>query len=252
MSFKLALAQERPLFGLWQAIGNGYTAEICAHAGYDWLLFDGEHSPNTAQTLLAQLQAVSRFSLQPIARVPSSDPVGIKQYLDLGFSTLLVPMVDTPEQAADVVKACRYPPHGIRGVASATSRATGFGTDKAYLGEAGERLTIIAQIESKAALANIDAIAAVDGIDALFIGPGDLAASLGHLGNPLHPEVQAAIAHAKARIDAAGKPAGIFALSVDDAQRRVAEGYRFVSIGSDIGVLLTGANALLAAARAGM
>jgi 4-hydroxy-2-oxoheptanedioate aldolase len=249
MSFKLALAEKRPLIGLWQAIACGYTAEICAHAGYDWLLFDGEHSPNTAQTLLAQLQAVSRFAGEPIARVPSSDPVSIKQYLDLGFTTLLIPMVDTAQEAADVVKACRYPPHGIRGVASATSRATGFGTDKTYLAEAIDRVTIIAQIESKAALGNVETIAAVEGIDALFIGPGDLAASLGHLGNPLHPEVQAAIAGAKGRIDAVGKPAGIFALSAEDGQRRIAEGYRFISVGSDIGVLLHGAKALLEAVK---
>jgi 4-hydroxy-2-oxoheptanedioate aldolase len=251
MSFKYALAEGRPLFGLWQAIACGYTAEICAHAGYDWLLFDGEHSPNTAQTLLAQLQAVSRFNLEPIARVPSSDPVSIKQYLDLGFTTLLVPMVDAAQQAENLVKACRYPPFGIRGVASATSRATGFGTDKTYLGEASDRVTIIAQIESKAALENIEAIAAVEGIDALFIGPGDLAASLGHLGNPLHPEVQTAITQAKGQIDATGKPAGIFALSAEDGQRRAAEGYRFVSIGSDIGVLLNGAKTLLASTVGG-
>lgn len=247
MSFKQALAGGRPLFGLWQAMAYGYAAEICAHAGYDWLLFDGEHSPNTAQTLLGQLQAVSRFALEPIARVPSGDPVSIKQYLDLGFTTLLIPMVDSAEQAAAVVSASRYPPQGIRGVASATARATGFGTDKDYLRQAAERVTVIAQIESRAALGNIAAIAAVEGIDALFIGPADLAASMGHLGNPIHPDVQAAIATAKAAIDAAGKPAGIFALSPEDAQNRAAQGFRFISIGSDIGVLLGGAKALLAA-----
>ncbi len=246
MSFKDKLGGGRPLYGLWQAMANGYAAEICAHAGYDWLLFDGEHSPNSAQTLLNQLQAVSRFPLEPIARVPSGDPVSIKQYLDMGFTTLLVPMVDSADQAAAIVSACRYPPHGIRGVASATARATGFGTDKDYLKQAAERVTVIAQIESRAALENIAAIAAVDGIDALFIGPADLAASLGHLGNPMHAEVQSAIALAKTAIDAAGKPAGIFALSPDDARERVAQGFRFVSIGSDIGVLLNGAKALLA------
>ena len=246
MSFKEKLGEGRPLYGLWQAMANGYAAEICAHAGYDWLLFDGEHSPNTAQTLLNQLQAVSRFALEPIARVPSGDPVTIKQYLDTGFITLLVPMVDNATQAESVVSACRYPPHGIRGVASATARATGFGTDKTYLAQAAERVTVIAQIESSTALDNIADIAAVDGIDALFIGPADLAASLGHLGNPMHPYVQSAIANAKLAIDASGKPAGIFALSTDDAHARVAQGFRFISIGSDIGVLLNGAKNLLA------
>ena len=248
-AFKDKLAQGKPLFGLWQALANNYTADICARAGYDWLLFDGEHSPNTAQTLLGQLQAVTPFPLEPIARVPAGEPVAIKQYLDLGFATLLVPMVDTAEQAAAVVAACRYPPHGIRGLASATARATGFGMDAAYLREASRRVTVIVQVESRAALQNIDAIAAVDGVDALFIGPSDLSASMGHLGNPGHEEVQQAIAHAKERIDAAGKPAGIFALSPEDARRRADDGFRFISIGTDIGLLLRGAASLLSAVK---
>jgi 4-hydroxy-2-oxoheptanedioate aldolase len=249
-SFKDRLAADGPvLLGLWQALANNYTADICARAGFDWLLFDGEHSPNTAQTLLGQLQAVAPFPAEPIARVPSGDPVLIKQYLDIGFTTLLVPMVDTAEQAASIVSASRYPPHGIRGVASATARVTGFGTDAAYLKEAAERITLIVQIESRAALENIDAIAATPGVDALFIGPADLSASLGHLGNPTHPEVQEAIAHAKARIDAAGKPAGIFALSPNDAKRRMVDRFRFISIGTDIGLLLKGAQGLIASTR---
>lgn len=245
-AFKEKLAQDKPLLGLWQALANNYTADICARAGYDWLLFDGEHSPNTAQTLLGQLQAVAPFAAEAIARVPAGDPVLIKQYLDIGFTTLLVPMVDTAEQARAIVAACRYPPHGIRGVASATARATGFGADPAYLQEVVQRITVIVQIESRSALENIDEIAAVDGVDALFIGPADLSASLGHLGNPAHAEVQQAIDHAKSRIDKAGKPTGIFALSPEDARLRKDEGYRFISIGTDIGLLSKGASALLA------
>jgi 4-hydroxy-2-oxoheptanedioate aldolase len=248
-ALKDRLASGPALLGLWQALANGYTAEICARAGYDWLLFDAEHAPNTAQTLLAQLQAVSSFPVEAVIRVPSGDPVSIKHALDLGCTTLLVPMVDTAEQAAAIVAACRYPPEGIRGVASATARATGFGTDAAYLREAASRITLIVQIESSAALANIDAIAATPGIDALFIGPADLAASLGHLGNPAHPDVQAAIVHAKQRIDAAGKPAGIFALSAQDARQRIDERFRFISIGTDIGLLLKGAQALIASVK---
>jgi len=248
-AFKQRLAEGKPLIGLWQALANNYTAEICARAGYDWLLFDGEHSPNSAQTLLAQLQAVAPFPAEAIARVPTADPVHIKQYLDLGFNTLLIPMVDSASQAQAVVSACRYPPLGIRGVASATARATGFGLDPAYLREVADRVTVIVQIESHEALENVDAIAATDGVDALFIGPADLAASLGHLGNPGHSDVQAAIASAKSAIDAAGKPAGIFALSPDDAARRIAEGYRFLSIGTDIGLLLNGARSLLTLVR---
>lgn len=248
-AFKDRLAEGKPLLGLWQALANNYTADVCARAGYDWLLFDGEHSPNTAQTLLGQLQAVTPFPVEAIARVPAGDAVLIKQYLDIGFTTLLVPMVDSAKQAAGVVAACRYPPHGIRGVASATARATGFGADPAYLREVAQRITVIVQIESRAALENIDVIAATDGVDALFIGPADLAASLGHLGDPGHGEVQEAIDHAKARIDAAGKPAGIFALSPEDARRRAAEGFRFISIGTDIGLLARGASALLSSVR---
>ncbi len=251
IAFKQALTHGRPLLGLWQALANAYTAEICAHAGFDWLLFDGEHAPNGAQILLAQLHAVAPFPLHAVARVPSSDPVTIKQYLDLGFMTLLVPMIDTAEQAAAVVSACRYPPIGVRGVASATARATGFGTDTTYLNDAADRLTLIVQIESAAAIDNVDAIAATDGVDAVFVGPGDLAASLGHLGNAGHPAVQTAIDHAKARVDAAGKPCGIFALSPEDARRRVAESYTFISLGTDIGLLLQGARALIVHVREG-
>lgn len=249
IGFKHTLAGDRPLIGLWQSLANPYTAEICARAGFDWLLIDGEHAPNTAQTLLGQLQAVSAFAVEPIARVPSADPVAIKQYLDLGFTTLLVPMVDSAIQARDIVSAARFPPLGTRGVASATSRASGFGADRTYLAQAHERVTVIVQIESRAALEEIDAIAATEGVDALFVGPGDLAGSLGHLGNPAHPEVQAAIDHARERIFAAGKPAGIFALSTEDVRRRKVEGYRFISVGTDIDLLARGAATLLEAVR---
>lgn len=243
------LKGERPLLGLWQALANGYTAEICAGAGFDWLLFDGEHAPNTLQTLLAQLQAVAPYPVEPIARVPVADPAIIKQYLDIGFRTLLAPMIDSADQAARAVAATRFPPRGIRGVASATSRASGFGANRSYLADAHERTTLIVQIETRAAVEAIDAIAAVEGIDGLFIGPADLAGSLGRLGEPSHVDVQDAIAHALARIKAAGKPAGIFAVSPEDARRRIEEGFRFVSVGADVGLLSHGARALLAAVR---
>ncbi|MDB5583012.1 MAG: 2-dehydro-3-deoxyglucarate aldolase [Bradyrhizobium sp.] len=245
------LADKQPLLGLWQALATPYTAEICAGAGFDWLLFDGEHAPNTLQTFIGQLQAVAPYPVHPIARVPAVDPSVIKQYLDIGFRTLLIPMIDDPSQAASVVAASRFPPRGIRGVASATSRASGFGRDPAYLAEAHARTGIIVQIESRTALAAIPAIAAVDGVDALFIGPADLAASLGHLGNPRHPEAQKAIDGAFAAIRAAGKPAGIFALDVEDAKMRIAQGFAFVSLGTDIGILTAGAARLLAAVAPG-
>lgn len=244
MNFRDALNAGRPLIGLWQALANAYTAEICAGAGYDWLLIDGEHAPNTPQTLLAQLQAVARFSVEPIGRVPVGDPAIIKQWLDIGFLTLLVPMVESAEQARILVDATRFPPRGIRGVASATSRASGFGAHADYLATAHEHTCLIVQIESRAGLEAIDEIAAVEGVDALFIGPGDLAASLGHLGNARHPDVQSAIDHALARIAAAGKSAGIFALDEADAAARIASGIGFVSVGTDIGLLSSGARGL--------
>ena len=245
------LAEGRPLLGLWQALATPYTAEICAGAGYDWLLFDGEHSPNTLPTLLGQLQAVAPYPVEPIARVPVGEAAIIKQYLDIGFRTLLVPMVESAAQAKGIVAATRFPPRGIRGVASATSRASGFGADPAYLATAHEQICLIVQIESRAGLDVIEAIAGVEGVDALFIGPADLAASLGHLGDPRHDDVQAAIADALVRIRAAGKPAGIFAISPEDARARIAAGIAFVSLGTDIGLLTAGARNLRASADAG-
>lgn len=231
--------------GLWQALANPLTAEICAGAGFDWLLFDGEHAPNTLQTLLAQLQAVSAYPLEPIARVPVGEAWVIKQYLDIGFRTLLIPMVDSPEQASAVVAAARFPLAGVRG-ASTASRATSFGRDRDFFARAAERTSIIVQIESVAALAQIEAIAAVDGVDALFVGPSDLAASLGHVGNPRAPKVQAAIKQAIETVLGTGKPVGYFGLDPDDARERIAQGVSFVSIGSDIGILSGGATALRA------
>lgn len=232
--------------GLWQALANNYTAEICAQAGFDWLLFDGEHSPNTAQTLLSQLQAVASSPVHAIARIPSHDAWIIKQYLDLGFSTLLVPMVESAEQAASIVAATRYPPHGIRGVASSTSRAARFGLNASYLSTAHETTGVIVQIESQAGLQAIEEIAAVDGVDALFIGPGDLSAALGYLGTPRNDIVQATIDSAVTRIFGTGKPGGIFALDEEDAEKRIAQGIKFLSIGTDIGLLLNSARTLRA------
>lgn len=242
--FKHAIMAGTPQIGLWQALANSYTAEICAGAGYDWLLFDGEHAPNTVQTLLAQLQAVAPYPVEPIARVPSGDPAIIKQYLDIGFRSLMVPMVESRDQAQMLVSAMRFPPGGIRGVASATSRASGFGRDATYVHDTHRDHCLIVQIESRAGLSAIEEIAGVEGVDALFIGPADLAAALGHLGNPRHDDVQAAIHDAIRRIAATGKAAGIFALDTDDAQARLNGPACFVSIGTDIGLLARGAEAL--------
>jgi 4-hydroxy-2-oxoheptanedioate aldolase len=241
---KNALAENRVQIGLWQALANAYTAEICAGAGYDWLLFDGEHAPNTIQTLLAQLQAVQAYPVEAVARVPVGDPAIIKQYLDIGFRSLLIPMVESVEQARMLVAATRFPPHGIRGVASATSRASGFGANARYLENTHADICLILQIESVAGLGAIESIAATEGVDALFIGPGDLGASLGHLGEAAHPDVQTAIAKALTRIRAAGKAAGIFATSADAASHYAKAGASLISIGTDTGLLFQGASSL--------
>ena len=247
--FKTQLQQDRALIGLWQALTSNYSAEICARQGFDWLLLDAEHSPNDLQNMLSQAQAIAAFDCEVIARVPFGEPVVIKQYLDLGLHTLLVPMVETAEQAAQLVRACRYPPHGIRGVSSATSRGANFGGNPDYLRDANDLVTLIVQIESVKGLENIDSIAAVEGVDAMFVGPADLAASMGHLSNPHHAEVKEAIASAKAAMDRAGKPAGIFALDAEHARECIAAGFRFVSVGTDIGLLIAGARGVLASVR---
>ena len=243
--FKETLRGERALIGLWQAMASPYSAEICAQCGFDWLLFDAEHAPYTQHSLLGQLHAVSSFDLEPIVRIPSRDPIAIKQFLDMGFHTILVPMVEDAAQAEELVRAARYAPAGFRGVASATARGANFGRNARYLHEANDMVTLLVQIESRKGLENVAAIAAVEGVDGLFVGPSDLAASMGRLGDPLHSEVGDAVAQIKAACDAAGKPAGIFALSPANARECIEQGFRFVSVGTDIGFLLERADEVL-------
>lgn len=239
---KTALAERRPQIGLWQSLANPMTAEICAGAGYDWLLFDGEHGPNTIQTLLAQLQAVSAYPISAVARPRIGDLAIIKRFLDIGFGSLLIPMVESAEQARMLVSATRFPPLGIRGVA-AGSRAFGFGADAGRMPRAHEDICLIMQIESRKGLEAIEDIAGIAGVDALFIGPSDLAAALGHLGNPAHPQVQAAITDAITRIAKAGKPSGIFA-TAENAKHYLAAGVSLVSLGTDSGLLSRAARSL--------
>ena len=247
--FKQRLQRDEVQLGLWQALANNYTAEICARCGFDWLLFDMEHAPNTMQTMLAQIQAVTPFDVEPIVRIASAEPVAIKQILDMGFATILIPMIDDAEQAAAMVRACRYPPAGIRGVSSATARGAGFGSAVNHLVEANDQVTLIAQIESVAGLANAASIVQTEGVDAIFIGPNDLAAGMGFPGESGHPDVQEAIDSIKEAADQAGKPVGIFGQNEDDIRSRLTQGYRFVSVGTDIGLLLSGAARLLGTFR---
>jgi 4-hydroxy-2-oxoheptanedioate aldolase len=246
--FKQALAEGRPQIGLWLGLADAYSAEICAGAGFDWLLIDGEHSPNDLRSIMGQLQAIAPYAAHPIARIPvGQGHIGttlVKQYLDLGVQTLLVPMVDTPEQAADLVRAMRYPPQGIRGMAGA--RASGWGRNASYVHEANGQVCLLVQAETELSLRHLDAIAAVDGVDGVFIGPADLSASMGHVGNPGHPAVQAAITDAIARIIKAGKAAGI--LTPDEALARhyLALGATFVAVGLDTNLLAHTTSALAA------
>lgn len=231
--FKMALHNKQTQIGLWVGLADPYCAEICAGAGFDWLLIDGEHAPNDIRSTLAQLQATAAYPVHPIVRPVIGETWMIKQYLDLGVQTLLVPMVETAEQARQLVAATRYPPQGIRGVGSALARASRWNGIPNYLQGANDEICLLLQVESKAALENIDEIAATDGVDGVFIGPADLSASLGHLGNPGHPEVSSAIEDAIARITGAGKAAGILSADEKLAHHYLDLGCTFVAVGVD-------------------
>jgi 4-hydroxy-2-oxoheptanedioate aldolase len=242
--FKQALREGRPQIGLWISMASPYTAEICAGAGFDWLLFDGEHAPNDVPTMLAQLQAVESYPTHAIARPPIGDVTLIKQYLDLGFQTLLIPLVDTPEQAAQMVRAMRYPPDGIRGVGAGSARVARWNRVENYFRDADGQMCLLVQAETRKAMENLEAIAATEGVDGIFIGPADLSASLGHRGDAAHPEVQQVIAEAIARIVGAGKAAGILTSNNEWAQRYLDLGATFVAVGTDVGILAKQTTAL--------
>ena len=246
--FKQALREKRPQIGLWLGLADHYTTEICAGAGFDWLLIDGEHSPNDLRSILQQAQVIAAYpASHAIARVPvGHGNVGtalIKQYLDLGIQTLLVPMVDTAQQAADLVRASRYPPLGIRGMGGA--RASRWGRLPNYGKEANDQVCLLVQAETRESLDNLDAILAIDGVDGVFIGPADLSAALGHVGNPGHPEVQGAIEDTIRRINKAGKAAGILTPDETLARKYLALGATFVAVGLDTNLLMKATSALV-------
>ncbi|WP_288027611.1 aldolase/citrate lyase family protein [Arthrobacter sp.] len=246
-SFKDALAAAaRPLAGMWVCSGSPLVAEICAGAGLDWLLIDAEHSPNGLEGILAQLQAVHGYPVKAVVRPPANDTVLIKQYLDLGVQSLLIPMVHTADDAAAAVSAAHYPPRGVRGVGSALARSARWNRIPDYLAAAGDTITVIVQIESREAVDNAAEIAAVDGIDAVFIGPSDLAASMGVLGQQEHPDVVAAVEHCITVAKAAGKPVGVNAFAEATARRYLAAGVDFILVGADVAMLARGSEALAA------
>ncbi|CAN7282344.1 4-hydroxy-2-oxoheptanedioate aldolase [Pararhizobium sp. LjRoot238] len=238
-TFKAAISEDRFQLGLWVALASPYAAEVVSGSGYDWLLIDGEHGPNDVPLLSAQVQAVARSGSHPIVRLPVGETWMIKQILDTGAQTLLIPMVESIEQARALVRAVRYPPHGVRGVGAALGRASQFSRIGDYLETANEEICLIVQIESRAGLAALDDIAALDGIDGLFIGPSDLAADMGYLGQPGHPEVTAAIKDAFERIRKAGKARGIMTLNLDQARLYRDMGADFMAIGTDVTLLVS-------------
>lgn len=250
-TFKQALKQgDTAQVGLWLGLANSYTAELLAGAGFDWLLIDAEHAPNDLQTILGQLQAIAPYPSHPIVRPPWPDAVRIKQILDLGAQTILAPMVETGEQAADVVAATRYPPQGIRGVGSALARASGFNRMPEYLQTANDEICVLIQIETPKGVENLDDILATEGVDGVFIGPSDLSASMGYIGNPGHPEVQKVIEESIAKIVAAGKAPGILIADQALAQRYIELGALFVGVGTDTGLLMKSSNDLAAKFKA--
>lgn len=243
--FKRALAERRARIGLWLSMASPYLAEVSATAGFDWLLIDGEHAPNDLRSILQALQVVAPYDVHPVVRPVKGDTALIKQLLDIGVKTLLVPMVDTADEARALVAATRYPPAGVRGVGSAVGRASRFSARTDYLDVADDEICLLVQVESVTALGNLEAICQIEGVDGVFIGPADLAASLGHRGRPGHPEVQAAIDAAMAVIIRHGKAAGTLTSDTALAERYLAQGATFVATGVDVLLYAQAARALV-------
>jgi len=239
-------AADRPLAGMWVCSGSPVVAEICAGSGLDWLLIDMEHAPNGLASVLAQLQAVAAYPVTPVVRVPSNDPVVIKQVLDLGAQSILVPMVTDAREAELAVSAAHYPPRGVRGVGSALARSARWNRVDGYLTEATSHVSVFVQIESIDAVSAASEIAAVDGISGVFVGPSDLAASMGHLGDQGNVSVVAAVLSTFAAVHEQGKPVGVNAFVPTVADRYAAEGADFILVDADVAMLARGSESLAA------
>lgn len=247
MTLRDALAQSsRPLAGIWICSGSPVAAEIVAGSGIDWVLIDQEHGPNDLGTTLTQLQVVAAYPVTPVVRVPSHDPVTIKQVLDLGAQTLLVPMVSSADQARELVRAVHYPPRGIRGVGSALARSARWNRVDGYLTDAAEHVSLFVQIETAEGVDAAAEIAAVDGVDGVFVGPSDLAASMGVIGQQTHPDVVANVHRTFEAVRAAGKPVGVNAFDPAMARSYLDAGASFVLVGADVAILARGTEALAA------
>ncbi|MFJ6653097.1 HpcH/HpaI aldolase/citrate lyase family protein [Microbacterium sp. NPDC091313] len=239
-------AASGPLAGMWVCSGSPLVAEICAGSGVDWVLVDMEHSPNGLEAVLAQLQAIAAYPATPMVRVPIGDTVTLKQVLDLGAQNMLVPMVSSAEQARELVAAVRYPPRGVRGVGSALARSGRWSRVDDYLAHGDEHVSLFVQVETIAAVDAAGEIAAVEGVDGVFVGPSDLAASMGLLGQQTHPDVVAAVRRAFDAVRATGTPVGVNAFDPDAAQTYVDAGASFLLVGADVTLLARGSEALAA------
>jgi 4-hydroxy-2-oxoheptanedioate aldolase len=240
--FKAAIKAGKAQIGIWSSFSSHIVAEVLGGAGFDWVLLDTEHSPNELPMVQSQLHAMAGGTATPIVRPAWNDMVLIKRFLDIGAQTLLLPYVQTVEEAQNAVRYTRYPPQGVRGVAGAT-RATGYGRIKDYFERVHDELCVLVQVETRLSLKNLDAIAAVEGVDGIFIGPNDLAADMGHLGNWQHPDVWKAMEDAAKRIRKCGKAPGIL-VGEADGRRCLDMGFLFVAVGADVGMLARGSEAL--------
>ncbi|OBQ90079.1 aldolase/citrate lyase family protein [Mesorhizobium sp. AA23] len=244
-SLKAAVKAGRPHIGIWCSLASALTTEVVAGSGAGWLLIDGEHSPNDLRSIMAQLQVAAAFPCEAVVRLPSDDPNLMKQALDVGARSLMIPNVRTPDQARAIVAAMTYAPGGFRGF-SVGHRANAFGRIAGYHAKAREQQLLAVQIEDAAGVANAAEIAAVEGVDVLFVGPGDLSTNMGAMGNPGAAQVQEAIASVRRAAAAAGKASGILAPVKADADRYLADGFTMVAVGSDLGLLARGSDALIA------
>jgi 2-dehydro-3-deoxyglucarate aldolase len=241
--FRTDLRAGKTLIGLWSSLASPISTEVCGLAGFDWMLLDGEHSPNDVHTFVPQLMALKDSPTAPVVRPSWNNPVEIKRLLDAGFYNFIVPFIENADAARAAVAATRYPPQGMRGV-SISQRSNRYGTVEGYWEQANDQMCVIAQIENRAGVAAAGEIAAVDGVDCLFCGPSDLSAAFGHLAKPQHPEVQDAIREVIALAKSHGKPTGILAPIEDDARRYLEMGATLVAVGSDLGLLRMGTKAL--------
>lgn len=243
-TFKEALAKGERQIGCWMSFADGQIAEIMGTCGFDWLVIDGEHAPNDIRSIRDQLIALTASPSHPVVRVPVGETWMIKQVLDAGAQTVLVPIVESADQARELVRACHYPPNGVRGVGATAARATMFGSVSEYIQTADQEVCLLVQVENRAGIDALDEILQVEGIDGVFIGPADLSTDMGHQGNSAHPEVRAAIADAITRIKTAGIAPGILGVSEEATQAYLDMGAQFLAVGIDVLVLAQNARAL--------